>query len=137
MCSPPVLKSQVPQSCCPSSALPCRKALASDVAGHLGSVHRGGGNACGREGVGGDTEFLREFLPRTGLDRKRDTRRQGYSAGVLAVAPAEAARLAGVGRTTIYEAIGAGVLKSVKIGKRRLITIEALRAWLLAHEVAA
>ena len=59
------------------------------------------------------------------------------SVGVLAVAPAEAARLAGVGRTTIYAALGAGALKSVKIGKRRLITIEALRAWLLAHEVAA
>jgi excisionase family DNA binding protein len=59
------------------------------------------------------------------------------SAGVLAVAPAEAARMAGVGRTTIYEAIGVGALRSVKIGKRRLITIEALRAWLLAHEVVA
>lgn len=57
--------------------------------------------------------------------------------GPLAVAPAEAARLAGVGRTTIYEAIGAGALRSVKIGKRRLITMEALRAWLLAHEVTA
>jgi excisionase family DNA binding protein len=55
-------------------------------------------------------------------------------AGVLAVAPAEAARLTGVGRTTIYEAIGARALKSIKIGKRRLITIEALRAWLLSHE---
>jgi excisionase family DNA binding protein len=53
---------------------------------------------------------------------------------VLAVAPAEAARLTGVGRTTIYEAIGAGALRSVKIGKRRLITIEALHAWLLSHE---
>ena len=59
------------------------------------------------------------------------------SIGVLAVAPAEAARLTGVGRTTIYEEIGKGTLTSVKIGKRRLITIEALRAWLLAHEVAA
>jgi excisionase family DNA binding protein len=58
------------------------------------------------------------------------------SVGVLAVAPAEAARIAGVGRTTIYEAIGVGALRSVKIGKRRLIRIEALRAWLLAHEVA-
>ena len=56
-------------------------------------------------------------------------------AGVLAVSPAEAARLTGVGRTTIYEAIGAGALKSIKIGKRRLITIEGLKAWLLAHEV--
>lgn len=61
---------------------------------------------------------------------------RGGSAGVLAVAPAEAARLTGVGRTTIYEAIGAGALKSVKIGKRRLITIEALKAWLLSHQVA-
>ena len=55
----------------------------------------------------------------------------------LAVSPAEAARLSGLGRTTIYDALGSGALKSIKIGKRRLITIEALRAWLLAHEVAA
>ena len=67
----------------------------------------------------------------------REQRELRDSVGVLAVAPAEAARLAGVGRTTVYEAIGAGTLRSVKIGKRRLITIEALRAWLLAHEVAA
>ena len=60
-----------------------------------------------------------------------------HSVGVLAVAPDEAARLAGVGRTTLYAAIGAGTLRSIKIGKRRLITIEALRAWLLAHEIAA
>lgn len=59
------------------------------------------------------------------------------STGVLAVAPAEAARLTGVGRTTIYDAIGTGALKSVKIGKRRLITIEALKAWLLSHQVAS
>jgi excisionase family DNA binding protein len=66
----------------------------------------------------------------------REQRELRNSAGVLAVSPGEAARLAGVGRTTIYEAIGAGALRSVKIGKRRLITVEALRAWLLAHEVA-
>jgi excisionase family DNA binding protein len=53
----------------------------------------------------------------------------------LAVSPGEASRLAGLGRTTIYNALGSGALKSIKIGKRRLITIEALRAWLLAHEV--
>jgi len=53
----------------------------------------------------------------------------------LAVSPSEAARLAGLGRTTIYNALGSGRLKSIKIGKRRLITIEALRAWLLSHEV--
>jgi excisionase family DNA binding protein len=55
----------------------------------------------------------------------------------LAVSPAEAARLAGLGRTTIYAALGSGALKSLKIGKRRLIAVEALRAWLLSHEVAS
>jgi excisionase family DNA binding protein len=53
----------------------------------------------------------------------------------LAVSPAEAARLAGVGRTSIYCALGSGALKSLKIGKRWLITIEGLRAWLMSHEV--
>ena len=48
----------------------------------------------------------------------------------LAVSPAEAARLAGIGKTTIYEAIGSGALRSLKIGKRRLILIVSLRAWL-------
>ena len=52
----------------------------------------------------------------------------------LAVSPAEAARLAGVGRTTLYEAIGSGALRSLKIGKRRLITVESLRNWLTAAE---
>ncbi len=67
----------------------------------------------------------------------RDRRDFRDETGVPAVAPAEAARLTGVGRTTIYEAIGTGTLKSIKIGKRRLITIDALRAWLGANEVAA
>lgn len=52
----------------------------------------------------------------------------------LAVSPAEAARLTGIGRTTLYEALGSGALRSLKIGKRRLITIEALKAWLAAAE---
>jgi len=54
----------------------------------------------------------------------------------IAVPPNEAARIAGIGRTTLYGAIASGTLKSIKIGKRRLIAVEALRAWLLAHEVA-
>jgi excisionase family DNA binding protein len=41
----------------------------------------------------------------------------------LAVSPAEAARLAGLGRTSIYCALGSGELKSIKIGKRRLIAV--------------
>jgi excisionase family DNA binding protein len=54
----------------------------------------------------------------------------------LAVSPAVAARLAGLGRTTIYAALTAGELKSLKVGARRLILVETLRAWLVRHEVA-
>lgn len=53
----------------------------------------------------------------------------------IAVSPDEAARLCGVGRTTLYAAISSGELKSLKIGSRRLITIEAIREWLKRHEV--
>ena len=55
----------------------------------------------------------------------------------IAVSPSEAARLAGVGRTTIYASISAGELRSIKVGKRRLIAVDALRAWLRAQEVTA
>ena len=51
--------------------------------------------------------------------------------GPLAVSPAEAARIAGVGRTSLYRALApGGGLKSFKFGRRRLIRIEALQAWL-------
>jgi len=53
----------------------------------------------------------------------------------ITVSPAEAARLAGIGRTTIYAAISSGELSSLKLGKRRLIVVTSLRAWLQAHQV--
>jgi excisionase family DNA binding protein len=37
-----------------------------------------------------------------------------------------AAALAGVGRTTIYSEIGAGRLRSVKVGRRRLVPVSAI-----------
>ena len=55
----------------------------------------------------------------------------------IAVSPNEAARLAGVGRTTLYAALSSGDLKSIKIGTRRLITVDAIRAWLQQHELQA
>lgn len=55
----------------------------------------------------------------------------------LAVSPAEAARRAGLGRTTIYLALKSGELRSLKICSRRLVPIDALKAWLEAHEVQA
>lgn len=54
---------------------------------------------------------------------------------IIAVSPNEAARLCSIGRTTLYAALSSGDLKSVKIGKRRLITLEALRDWLKRNEV--
>lgn len=51
----------------------------------------------------------------------------------LAVAPAEAARLAGIGRTRLYSAITAGELPSLKVGARRLIKFSDLEAWLDRH----
>jgi excisionase family DNA binding protein len=53
----------------------------------------------------------------------------------LAVSVGEAARLAGVSRTMLYQALRSGDLRSLKVGSRRLITIEALGAWLHLHAV--
>ena len=56
------------------------------------------------------------------------------AAQVIAVSPSEAARLCGIGRTTLYAALSSGKLKSIKIGTRRLITIEAIKDWLRQNE---
>lgn len=53
----------------------------------------------------------------------------------LAVSPAEAARMAGIGRTRLYESLSSGDLPSFKIGSRRLIRIRDLDAWLSSFEV--
>lgn len=52
----------------------------------------------------------------------------------IAVSPVEAARLAGVGRTTLYAALAKGDLPSIKIGTRRLIRVDAIREWLASNE---
>jgi excisionase family DNA binding protein len=48
----------------------------------------------------------------------------------LAYSISEACRLLSVGRTTIYRAIKSGQLKTCKIGRRTLVTAEALQLWL-------
>lgn len=53
----------------------------------------------------------------------------------IAVSPAKGAKLVDVGRSTLYEALRAGELKSMKIGRRRLILVEDLKAWLVSHRV--
>lgn len=59
------------------------------------------------------------------------------AAQILAVSPNEAARLCSIGRTTLYAALSSGDLKSVKIGTRRLITLDALHDWLRRNETPA
>ena len=48
----------------------------------------------------------------------------------LAVNIPEAARLGGVGRSTIYAEIAKGNLKIRKVGRRTIIAMDDLRAWL-------
>lgn len=55
----------------------------------------------------------------------------------IAVSPADAARLVGLGRTKIYSAMSEGELKSFKIGKRRLISVQALKEWLHRCEASS
>lgn len=54
----------------------------------------------------------------------------------LAVAPAEAARLLGCGRTTLYYLLGTGDLPSFTLGRRRLIRVAALEAWIATRETS-
>jgi excisionase family DNA binding protein len=48
----------------------------------------------------------------------------------LSVDIPEACRLTGLGRSKIYDLLGSGEIISVKVGKRRLILVADLRAWL-------
>lgn len=48
----------------------------------------------------------------------------------LAVSVAVACQHAGVGRSLLYRAIGAGDLRAIKAGKRTLIRVADIEAWL-------
>jgi excisionase family DNA binding protein len=52
----------------------------------------------------------------------------------IAVSPSEAARLIGVGRTRLYELIRNRELPSFTLGRRRLIRVAAIEAWLSNKE---
>ena len=47
----------------------------------------------------------------------------------LAIPIIEAARRAGVGRSSIYEAINRGEIRLKKSGRRSLILVDDLKAW--------
>lgn len=50
----------------------------------------------------------------------------------IAISIVEAARRTGVGRSSVYEAIGRGDLKIRKNGRRSLVLVDDLKAWVLA-----
>jgi excisionase family DNA binding protein len=49
---------------------------------------------------------------------------------VLAHTIADATKISGIGRTTLYEAIGAGKIEARKAGNRTLIPAQSLRSFL-------
>jgi len=70
----------------------------------------------------------RSIIHHAGMLREADDSKQKIQP--LAVGPEEAGRISGHARSAIYEAIGSGELISFKSGKRRLILIKELEAWL-------
>jgi excisionase family DNA binding protein len=52
----------------------------------------------------------------------------------LALSVEQAAHAVGLGRTKVYELLASGELPSVKVGKRRLVRVEALQRLLVAWE---
>ncbi|MEQ3744984.1 MAG: helix-turn-helix domain-containing protein [Henriciella sp.] len=48
----------------------------------------------------------------------------------LAVSPAEAARMAGIGRTKLYELMATNEIASMKLGSRRLIRVSEIESFL-------
>jgi len=42
----------------------------------------------------------------------------------------EAAKIAGIGRSTIYEELASGRLKAKKLGRRTIVTEQALSEWM-------
>lgn len=53
-----------------------------------------------------------------------------FEAGRLLLRPEEVAQALSVGRTTVFELMRSGELRSVKIGKSRRIPTEAVREYL-------
>jgi len=48
----------------------------------------------------------------------------------LALSPEQAAVALGIGRTTVYDLIARGQLRSLRVGRRRIIPVVALEAFL-------
>jgi excisionase family DNA binding protein len=58
------------------------------------------------------------------------------AAHAVALSIDDAARAAGISRTQLYEEMRTGRLASKKIGKRRVVPVDALKAWIAAAPAA-
>jgi excisionase family DNA binding protein len=72
-------------------------------------------------GTPGRERLLNEVVPQVG--------RAALENQTLLVTVEEAGRLLGVGRTTMFELIGRGDIKSVRLGRRRLIARKSLESF--------
>ena len=54
----------------------------------------------------------------------------------LAFSPNDGARMVGLGRTTFYDLLATGRIPSIKVGRRRLVTLAALEQFLASGEAA-
>ncbi|MGI8553475.1 MAG: helix-turn-helix domain-containing protein [Dehalococcoidia bacterium] len=54
----------------------------------------------------------------------------------IAVRPNEAARMAGISRSVLFDALGQGKLPSFKLGTSRLILVSDLQQWLVEAKAA-
>lgn len=48
----------------------------------------------------------------------------------------EAVEASGIGRTTLYELIGSGAIESIKVGRRRIIPADSIRAYFAAQRAS-
>ena len=79
-----------------------------------------------------------EHAKRATRSRKRKgIHRNGDPVTKLVYSIPKACEAAGVNKDTIYRGINSGQLRSLKIGRRRLIRVEALSQWLKDLEAAA
>lgn len=53
------------------------------------------------------------------------------------IGPSEAARKTGLAQTTIHYALHAGTLRGFRVGRRWLIAVDDLHAWIRSEEKAA
>jgi excisionase family DNA binding protein len=90
--------------------------------------------------------FFRVVVAREGVEcamrrhernNERDERRTSRTRGwVLLLTMVEAARALSIGRTTMYELVGAGVIEVVRIGRSVRVPVDALQAFVDQQRVS-